>query len=394
MVKPTVRVGVIWRESRSRYFLKWKDPVSRSVKTRQTDITTRNQKGERAAAKLAAQLQAELQSKLANPDSETTWEEFLRFYADQRLEQTSKDNKIKWRCAVAIFDRVWPRHVHGILYLREITPRLLIYVEEEMAKTLSPSSVLSYSATLRAGLSYAARVGLMPMLPPRPPRTEELELPAMRLAPISMESLERMEMAAHKVVGKAHAAGIAEYMRCLWLGGCRLVEPANMSAWRVDMHHPIVLTGARPMFGWASRQKNKRDQIARVTLDFAEFIRARLDRGEYLFRPTCEHGEIVGKHRLSSVIAEIGRIAAVVAEPSIGGTATAKHFRSSFVTRWARRGMPLQMISEIVRHSSIETTRKYYLAPPDPDMLRTFTESDWIGDQNGDQIIVRESDVL
>jgi len=383
--QPTVRVGIVWREAKNRYFLKWRDPNTGQYKTKQTEVTVRSQKGERLASGVAKVLEVELSSAFSKPDA-TTWEEFRSIYTAQRLPRTSKENQVKWRCAAAIFEEVWPRHVSGQLLLSEVTPLLLIYTEEEMRTRLSAGSVVSYGATLRAGFSWAAKVGLMHMLPPRPPETEERELPAMRLSPLAMESLERMEHAAIKVVGRMHAKGIADYMRCLWMCGGRLIDPLWMHGIRQDCHHPIVLDGPRPMFGWVSRQKNKRDQVARITLDFAAWIKPRCDGRDWMFNPTAEHGRIESKHQLSSLIADIGIAAKVIAEPSNGKTATAKHFRSSFVTRWSRRGMPIEQISGMVRHANIETTRKYYLAPADPDLLRTFTESDWIGDQSGDQI--------
>lgn len=385
--KPTVRVGVIWKESKGRYYLKWRDPLAPhpTYLTRQTDIETRSQKGERAASRLASSLEKQLNDAFRKPDSGTTWEQFQAMYKSERLPHTSKDNQTKWRCAAAIFDEVWPEHVYGVLMLEEVTPRLLMHVEAEMRRRLSQGSVLSYSATLRAGFSWAAKIGLMPMLPGRPPETEEQQLPAMRLTPIVLESLEKMEAVAGKVAGKAHAKGIADYIRCLWLCGGRLIDPLWMHAFRVDCHHPIVLDGERPMFGWVARQKNKRDQIARVTLDFAAWVKPRCESRDWLFNPTSEHGRIESKHQLSTLIAEIGAKAKIIAEPSVQKTATAKHFRSSFVTRWSRRGMPIEQISAMVRHANIETTRKYYLAPADPDLLRTFSENSWFGDQIGDQ---------
>lgn len=391
--QPTVRVGIVWREAKSRYFLKWKDPRTGQYKTKQTDVAVRSQRGERLASGLAKELEAEINAAFSKNSDSITWEDFLDIYASKRLPRTSKENQVKWRCAAAIFDEVWPKHVGGQLLLSEVTPLLLIHVEEEMRSRLSAGSVVSYGATLRAGFSWAAKVGLMHMLPPRPPECEERELPAMRLSPITMESLERMEHAAAKVVGKLRVRGIAEYMRCLWLCGGRLIDPLWMHSHRRDCHTPIVLDGPRPMFGWVSRQKNKRDQVARITLDFAAWIKPICDERDWLFNPTSEHGRIESKHQLSSLIADIGAASKVVAEPSGGKTATAKHFRSSFVTRWARRGMPIEQISGMVRHSSIETTRKYYLAPADPDLLRTFSESDWVGDQSGDRIGIESAKV-
>lgn len=84
-------------------------------------------------------------------------------------------------------------------------------------------------------------------------------------------------------------------------------------------------------------------------------------------------------------ISDIGKTAGVEVEAG-GKTATAKHFRSSFVTRWSLRGMPLELIQSMVRHASRSTTERYYLG--DVNAAREFDESNWVGDQTGDQLRV------
>ena len=380
----TIRVRSFWKDDKGRYYLKWKDPRSGKYKTEQTDICSRGKRNDRAAAVLADEKQRELNDRYRG-ERPMTWEEFQVLYADKRLSKTSRDNQNKWKAVAAIFDEVWPDHVRGVLELQQITPRLLLAVESELESRLSPGSVASYSATLRAGFSWAAKMGLMPCLAPRPPDLVESRLPAMRLIPISFEDLQRMESVAGKVAGERHASGIADYMRCLWLCGGRLIDPIWMHPFRRDCHHPIQLEGEAPYFAWCSLQKNRRDQIERITLDFAEWIRPRcIGRDDWLFNPTCETGRIESKHSLSAIISDIGKHAGVIAEPGTPPKmATAKHFRSSFVTRWSRRGMPLAQISAMVRHSSVATTEKYYLAPPDESMLASFVEKDWIGTQSG-----------
>lgn len=374
-----VRVGVVWVASKGQFLLKWKDPRTLKYATKTTGINVNTPKNLRKAIKLAEAHQAELMDSFARDPDQTTWEQFRKMYESERLPRTSIHNRRKWKAAAAIFEQSACREVVGPLHLADITPRMLIRFEAHARKTLSAGSIASYSATLRAGLSWAAKVGLMPMLPARPPEKEDIELPAMRLRPITGEDLERMEAACAKVAGKAHAQSIADYIRCLWLSGCRLMEPLWIHPFRRDCHHPLVLDGERPMMAWANRQKNRKDQIARITLDFAAFLRPRMDTDQFLFNPTCSTGRIEVASKLSDLISEIGSQAGVIAEPGDPGkTATAKHFRSSFVTRWALRGMPKDDIRAMARHSSITTTEKYYLAPIRPETMKEFHESDWL----------------
>lgn len=387
-----VRVGVVWVASKGRFILKWKDPRTGKYSSKVTDLAINTPKNLRAAIKLAEKLQAEITDSFIRDPDQTTWEEFRATYERERLPRTSIHNQRKWKAAAALFEGSACPEVVGILHLSDITPRMLMRFESHARKTLAAGSIGSYSATLRAGLSWAAKLGLMPMLPPRPPEKEKFELPAMRLRPITGEDLERMEVACAKVAGKVHAQSIADYIRCLWLSGCRLMEPLWIHPFRRDCHHPLVLDGERPMMAWANRQKNRKDQIARITLDFAAFLRPRMDTDQFLFNPTCSMGRIEVASKLSDLISEIGSQAGVIAEPGDPGkTATAKHFRSSFVTRWALRGMPKDDIRAMARHSSITTTEKYYLAPIRPETMKEFHESDWLVSKSVSETTPRNS---
>ena len=391
MASPTVRVGSFWKSSKCCYYLKWKDPHTGKWRTQQTDITRRNQRGEKAAAALASEKQKELGRHRRSASGSMTWEAFQEMYRERRLNLTSRDNQAKFRAASAFLDEVITEDRIGPLWIEDVSPILLLRVEEQMRKRLAPGSIASYSATLRAAFGWAAKVGLMHTLPHRPPETVEYLLPAMRLQVITGEHLDRILAAVPKVVGRQHAAGVSDYIRALWLGGCRLIEPSLMHSNRLDLHHPIVLHGEHPMMAWTSWQKNKRDQIAPITLDFASFLRPRCEGHRFIFNPTCEHGRIESKHQLSKVIAEVGKRSKVIAEPATQKTVTAKHFRSSFVSRWSSRGMPLEHVQRIVRHSSPATTERYYLAPASREMVPNFRERDWVdlafGDQLGDQRI-------
>jgi integrase len=366
---PQVKVGFFWKASKERYFLKWKDPdpLSHKYLTRQTDITTRGVRAERQVAKLAEALQAELAERMRRPDGDMLWEEFCRRYKRDHLEATSEANRYKWAAARKIFEKVAAREVLGQLRMSDISPRLLVAFESQLRLDVAAGSVGSYMATLRSGLNWAASIELMRPLPRLRSRgRQEQELPAMRLEPISEESLQAMLDACPEIVGKRNAESVQDYLRALWLSGCRMREPLGIHAERRDCHRPLELAGRNPLMCWVSTQKNRRDQIAPITMDFAAHIQARLDRGGFLYVPRSEGGEIRDRTALSNLVSAIGKKAGVIAEPGTPKPhATAKHFRSSFVTRWSLRGMPLERIQKIVRHRDIATTRKYYLGSTD-----------------------------
>lgn len=287
-IPPTVRVGVFWKSSKGRYFLKWQMPGKPNPSTRQTNITTRNKRSERKAMKLAEALQDELDDQLRGPDSDPLWDDFCDRYKRDHLEDTSIDNLYKWRAARVIFEDVVESEFGRPIRLSDISPLLLASVETEMRSRLAAGSVGSYMATLRGGLSWAAAMELMREMPRRRSRGRQaVELPVMRLEPITEDGLKRMLDACPGIVGKSNAGSVKRYLRALWLSGCRMREPLGIHASRRDCHRPLQLDGPTPCFCWTSDQKNKRDVIARITLDFAADVRLCLRDG-FLYQPRCD----------------------------------------------------------------------------------------------------------
>src|SRR5690606_8433924 len=151
--------------SKGRFLLKWKDPRTLKYATKVTDLDANTPKNLRKAIKLAEALQAEIVDSFTRDPDQTTWEQFRKMYEIERLPRTSIHNQRKWKAAAAIFEESACPEVIGILHLSDITPRMLIRFESHARKTLAAGSIGSYSATLRAGLSWAAKLGLMPVLP-------------------------------------------------------------------------------------------------------------------------------------------------------------------------------------------------------------------------------------
>ena len=65
--------------------------------------------------------------------------------------------------------------------------------------------------------------------------------------------------------------------------------------------------------------------------------------------------------RIGRIVSEIGRRAGVVVRKSEGKFASAHDLRRSFGTRWAPKVKPATL-QLLMRHRSIETTLKYYVA--------------------------------
>jgi integrase len=194
-----------------------------------------------------------------------------------------------------------------------------------------------------------------------PKRAKGLTL--MRGRPITTEEFERM-LATVPIVRPHDAAPWEHYLRGLWLSGLRLEESTALS-WDEDSSIMVDLGGRRPRLRiYAEAEKGHQDRLLPITPDFAQFL---------LQTPECERTGLVFKldghftrvpmtpPRIGREISEIGKEAKVVVRKSEGKFASAHDLRPSFGTRWAPNVKPATL-QLLMRHKSIETTLKYYVA--------------------------------
>ncbi|MCE9555906.1 MAG: tyrosine-type recombinase/integrase [Planctomycetes bacterium] len=158
------------------------------------------------------------------------------------------------------------------------------------------------------------------------------------------------------------------FLRGLWLSGLRLAESLELY-WDRNDKLSIELDGRRPMLRIpAGLEKGNRDRILPVAPEFAEFLLAtpKADRHGPIFKPRSQRANrtetgYVGDHKAGARIASMGKAAGV--KVSTSGKlkfASAHDLRRSFGERWASRVMP-QILMELMRHESIETTMRYYV---------------------------------
>ena len=118
----------------------------------------------------------------------------------------------------------------------------------------------------------------------------------------------------------------------------------------------------------AELEKGNKDRLLPIAPEFAEFLLAIPDeqRKGRVFDPV---GLRIRDAKVEDVwasrlIARIGKAAEVCVniDPKTGKEkfASAHDLRRSFGERWSRRVMP-QVLKELMRHESIETTMKYYV---------------------------------
>lgn len=107
-------------------------------------------------------------------------------------------------------------------------------------------------------------------------------------------------------------------------------------------------------------------RLTRLPPEFAEVLAAvpRSARSGRVFKLLDRGGRprFFGDDWVGRVVSAIGEKAGVIVNTTAKGTkfASAHDLRRSFGERWAPRVMP-QVLKELMRHESIETTLKYYV---------------------------------
>ena len=158
----------------------------------------------------------------------------------------------------------------------------------------------------------------------------------------------------------------------LWLSGLRLGEAMNLTwdQWSdgiwVDMTGKFVKLRIP-----AEAEKGGQDRLYVVTPDFAEFLRCVPEHARFgfVFNPILDRGVCRRVDTVSKAICAIGESAAVKVDerPSkVKGEkpkpvwASAHDLRRAFGYRWSRR-VNAMTLRDLMRHSSVTTTEKYYV---------------------------------
>lgn len=145
---------------------------------------------------------------------------------------------------------------------------------------------------------------------------------------------------------------------------CQRIQESLILSWDEYAPFGVDMTGLYPRFRITGKaQKSRRSQFLPMTPDFAEWLLKSIpqsDRIGAVFNPCGTSGAKLPGSEVGRYVSTIGRTAEVEIKPGSGKFASCHDFRRSFGTRWARRIMPAEL-KLLMRHSSIETTMKYYV---------------------------------
>ena len=160
------------------------------------------------------------------------------------------------------------------------------------------------------------------------------------------------------------------YLHGLWLSGLRLEESLVFS-WEDDSPFAADLSGRHPRFRiYAEAEKGHQDRFLPMTPDFTEFLLKTPDdqrTGPVFKLDGLQTGTPITPPRVGRVVSAIGKKAGVVVNKADGKYASAHDLRRSFGTRWSSKVKPATL-QLLMRHKSIETTLKYYVAQDSDDV--------------------------
>lgn len=354
-----IKVGIVAYPDRKFLVMRYRDPLTGKHVARSTKTADRGD-----AEKAAGKWEAELREGRYQVPLKMTWEQFQERYEKEVLSGLSPRSQQQ---ALIVFKKV--KTILNPIRVRDLTAERISHFQAALrAKKLSENTIDGYSAYLRAMLNWAERIGLLHKAPrvPRPKRAKSSK--GMKGRPITREEFERMIAKTADVVGDDAKASWDHYLEGLWCSGLRLEESLELW-WDRDDRLCVDLSGDLPMLRIpAELEKGHKDRLLPMAPEFAEFLlkTPEAERTGRVFKPLPKrkHGERLGRDRVSHIVSAIGEAAKVkVNTDARNGAvkfASAHDLRRSFGERWASRIMP-QVLMELMRHESIETTLRYYV---------------------------------
>lgn len=369
-----IKVSLFRRERCKFIQMQYRDPETGRKVCKSSEKTD-----ERGALRAAARWEKEV-----NEDGDLrrngrlAWEKFRERY----------ENEVLPGLAEATHKKSW-----GVLnvFEREMKPRRLCDISSDMLSRYqkklreqgkSENTIKGHLAHLRSALSWAVSVNLLRAVPAMPNVQRAKASKLMKGRPITLEEFERMLEKVGAVV-ELDEPGVESwrfFLRGLWASGLRLAEALELS-WTDDSKLCVDLSLRHPMLRFpAELEKGNKDRLLPMAPEFAEFL-ASVPAGQrhgYVFKPKAqrERNGRLGEQQVGRVVSAIGEKAGVIVAPQRGTAATedqpasddykpakyasAHDLRRSFGERWASKVMP-QVLMELMRHESIETTMKFYV---------------------------------
>lgn len=316
------------------------------------------------AERVLGEFRADLLNGRYQGSSNGTWEAFRQQYEAEVLSGLAQKTVKKADVVLDAVERLLkPKKLSDLT-----ASRISRFIAELRDGKRSESTIAGYLAHLRAALSWAVGVGLLPVVPKvKKPKRAKVQKKSKGRAPTEEEFKKILEMVP-EVVGKNRTDSWRHLIEGLWWSGLRLGESLELW-WDRDDKLRIDLTEGRPLLRIpAELEKGHQDRLLPIAPEFAEFLLKTPpeERTGRVFKPMAERerGERLTTNRVTKLIAAIGEKAGIVvhveARSGKKKYASAHDFRRAFGDRWALRVMP-PVLMQLMRHESIDTTMRFYV---------------------------------
>lgn len=361
-MRDTIKVSVVSAGKGRALLLRWLDPETGARRFKSSKTTKRSEANQQAGL-LAKEL---TEGKFATGRN-TLWFDFTVRYSQEVLTGLAPKTRAQLSTVFKTVERLLaPQRIGDITGARLSKLAGLLRAEDKSEYTIK-----NYLAHLKSAMAWAVKVRMLSAAPafPAMPRAKNQKM--MKGRPISEREFNEMLKATHYVVGGPEAKSWKHYLRSLWFNGLRLRESLEVFWDRSDDRLTVDLSGAFPMLRIpAELQKNHNETLWPIAPEWGDMLLA--------VPPDDRHGPVfpvqagIDPGSVGRIVSKIGKAAGIIVNRTtkldrktgerreVVKYASAHDLRRSFGFRWSER-VDLFKLQELMRHSNIETTRKYYV---------------------------------
>jgi integrase len=357
--------------------LRYTDPANGKeirITTKTRDEAEALEQKKALEAKLLLGIDAKPRRRTGGPTM--AWEHFRDRYRELQLSGLRERTVDAAESRLDIAERILkPRTLADVANseaLHDLQARLL--AGDEGKGPRAAYTVRNYMAAVVASLNWAATMDWLSAVP-RLRKIKVAKLRKMKGRPLTDREFRKMIRKARRVVGAEAVESWRYVLRAAWESGLRLDELMHLH-WSDERYIvPQWSDDGLPVLQIpASMQKNETEESIPLLPGFEALLleTPEIQRFGWVLNPMSLQtmlGRSVRHQRPSAewvgkVITRIGKAAGIVVQPA-KGTKKAKHasahdLRRSCAERLVAAGVPEREVARVLRHASVETTRKHY----------------------------------
>lgn len=342
------------------------------ISTGTTDETEALAQKQKLEAKLLLGLDAKPRRR-AKGGATMSWEEFRERYTDLHLSTLREKSAIDAESRLDVAERILkPRTLGDVANseaLHYLQQQLLRGAESRFDRPRSKVTARNYMLVVTGALNWAAFMEWLPSVPKLKP-IKIAKLKQMKGRPLTADEFAAMLKATEAVVGAVAAPSWRHMLRGLWASGLRLGELLHVHWTNKRFIVPVWPAQALGVLAIpSSMQKNDTEETIPLLPEFERLLLKTPDdqRTGWAFNPLSLDSRAGRKVRtarpavgwVSKVISDIGEKAEIVVNDD-GKFASAHDLRRSCADRLISAGLQEREVAAVMRHASVETTRKHY----------------------------------